>query len=162
MARIHSSIWLGVGIILFSGLLFLFLVPTWVITPKNVQILVLSPDFWPYIVAGLLAIGGVALLAQYFFFHARAGHTEESDETAGGIARIALVGVLMVVYYLILPYIGMVIGSVIAYMAFMGIIGFPRKASSIVVAIILPLILYGFFNHMAGVPIPQADFFRLP
>ncbi len=162
MPRLHSSIILGLGIIVFSGILFLFLVPTWVITPQNVQILVLSPDFWPYIVAGLLAIGGVLLLLQYAIVHGKRGHDEERDEVAGGWRRIGLVGLLMAVYYMILPYLGMVIGSVVAYMAFMAIIGLPRKLPSIIVAIVLPLLLYGFFNHMAGVPIPQADFLQLP
>jgi putative tricarboxylic transport membrane protein len=68
----------------------------------------------------------------------------------------------MVAYFLVMPHIGMVFSSVIAYVAFVAIIGFPRKTSTIVSAIILPLLLYGFFNHVAGVPIPQADFFRLP
>jgi putative tricarboxylic transport membrane protein len=65
MPRFHSALWLGFGMLAFAALLTLFLIPTWVVTPSNVRILVLSPDFWPYIIAGMLAIGGVAMLLNY-------------------------------------------------------------------------------------------------
>ena len=148
--------------IVFSIVLFLFLVPTYVITPTNVQILVLSPDFWPYIVAGLLGIGGILLLIQHAIVKATGGGDEEHEIVRGGALRVAMMGGLMVVYFVIVEYIGMVYGSMIAYMLFMAIIGFPRKRASALVAVALPLLLYAFFAFAAGVPIPQAEFLRLP
>lgn len=144
-----------------SVLLIVFVIPHWVIKPSNVKILVLSPDFWPYIVAALMLIGGIALLAQYWFI-TRAYATIEDERVAGGGLRTTLVAVLMVAYYLIIPALGMVWSSVIAYIAFVAIVGLPRKVATVIAAILLPLALYAFFAHAAGVPIPQGKFLNLP
>ena len=162
MPRLHSSIWFGVGMLVTSILFAVFVIPHYVVKPSNVRILVLSPDFWPYIVAALMGIGGVALLAQYFFLTRAVAVPVENDTPPGGGLRTTLIGVLMIVYYLIMPMLGMVWSSVVAYMAFMAIVGLPRKLASIIVAIALPLALYAFFAHAAGVPIPQASFLVLP
>ncbi len=162
MLRLHASIWLGVGMVAFALFLIEFLIPTWVITPSNVRKLVLSPDFWPYIVAGLLGIGGAILLLQYYFVTRPQQIPEEHENVPGGNMRIILVAVLMVVYYILLQYLGMVLASVLAYVAFIAVIGLPRKISAAIIAVALPLLLYAFFDHVAGVPIPQPDFFRLP
>jgi putative tricarboxylic transport membrane protein len=162
MLRLHNSIWLGAGMLLFALFLIEFLIPTWVITPSNVRKLVLSPDFWPYIVAGLLGLGGAILLLQYYFITRPLQIPEEHDDVPGGNMRIALVAAIMAVYYILLPYLGMILASVLAYVAFIVVIGLPRKVAAAIIAIVLPLLLYGFFDHLAGVPIPQPDFFRLP
>lgn len=167
MPRLHSSIWLGAGMLAISAFLGAYLIPTWVIKPDNIRILVLSPDFWPYIITALLAIGGAAILLQYLVLGpngADSGEEQEADdETArrGGL-RVVLIGVLMLGYYQSLPFIGMIWASVLAYIAFMVLIGFPRKKAALVSSVVLPLILYAFFNYAAGVPIPQAEFLTLP
>lgn len=161
MPRIHSTIWFGACMIFSSLALIFFVIPHYVIKPSNVRILVLSPDFWPYIVAGLMLIGGIALWAQYWFMF-RKFSTETSDPVPGGWFRIGLVAILMVAYYLIMPVLGMVWSSVVAYIAFVGIIGLPRKVATVVAAFVLPIALYMFFAHAAGVPIPQAKFLVLP
>lgn len=160
--RLHSSVVLGVGIIAFAILLDIYLIPTWVITPENVSIVVLSPDFWPFIISSLLVIGGVLLLLQYIFVTRRVEPVDLKPVELGPSVRVALVAVLMVFYYLVMPWLGMVWSSVIAYLLFVAIIGFPRKVMAIIISIAMPLLLYGFFNHVAGVPIPQAEFLVLP
>lgn len=162
MLRLHSSIWLGAGMLVFALFLIEFLIPTWVISPSNVRKIVLSPDFWPYIVAALLGLGGIVLLIQYYFVTRPQKIPEEHEDVTGGNMRIALVAVLMAVYYVLLTSLGMVLASVLAYVAFMVVIGLPRKIAAAIIAVALPLLLYGFFDHLAGVPIPQPDFFRLP
>lgn len=162
MLRLHNSIWLGAGMLVFALFLIEFLIPTWVITPSNVRKIVLSPDFWPYIVAVLLGLGGVVLLLQYYFVTRPQKIPEEHEYVPGGNMRIALIAVLMAVYYELLTYMGMILASVLAYIAFMVVIGLPRKVAASIIAVVLPLLLYGFFDHLAGVPIPQPDFFRLP
>lgn len=160
--RLHSSVVLGLGVIAFAILLDTYLIPTWVITPENVSIIVLSPDFWPFIIAALLLIGGVLLLLQYFFVTRRVQPVDLEPARLRPSVRVFLVGALMVFYYLVMPWLGMVWASVVAYLLFVGIIGFPRRISAIIISIALPVLLYGFFNHVAGVPIPQAEFLVLP
>lgn len=148
--------------IAFAIFLAAYAIPGWVIKPSNIRILVLSPDFWPYIVAGLIALGGVALLIQYYFITRKMAQEEEEPAPPGGPFRVVLVAVLMVGYYMILPYLGMVWSSAVAYVAFSAVIGLPRKVATVIVAILLPIGLYMFFAHAAGVPIPQAHFLELP
>ncbi len=162
MPRLHSTVWLGLGMLGLSIFLAVYMVPTWVIKPDNIQILVLSPDFWPYIISALLAIGGAAMLAQHYFIGHNGVEEEVDDAPAGGGKRIGLVAILMLAYFYVMPFLGMVWGSVVAYVAFMGIIGFPRKKAALIISVVLPLILYAFFNYAAGIPIPQADFLKLP
>lgn len=162
MPRLHSSVWFGGGMIAASLLLIVFVIPHWVITPENVRILVLSPDFWPYIVAGMMGVGGIALLGQYWFLLRQLPLEEEVDRPKLGGLRTILVAVLMVAYYLVMPFLGMVWSSVIAYLAFALIVGIPRKVATVIVAVVLPIALYAFFAYAAGVPIPQADFLALP
>lgn len=161
MPRIHSTVWFGGAMIVLSLLLIVFIIPHWVIKPSNVRILVLSPDFWPYIVAGLMGIGGLSLWAQYWFVF-RKFSTETSDPVAGGNLRIGLVAILMVAYYLFMPALGMVWSSTVAFVAFVAIVGLPRKVATVIGAILLPIALYMFFAHAAGVPIPQAKYLVLP
>ncbi len=162
MPRLHSSVILGIGVLVFAGLLEVYIIPSWVITPQNVNIAVLSPDFWPYIVAGMLAVGAVLLLLQYFLITRRTNPSDMDPPERGPTVRVGLIAVLMVCYYFILPILGMVWSSVLAYLAFVAIIGMPRKKMALAVSVILPLLLYAFFNHAAGVPIPQAEFLVLP
>ncbi len=162
MPRLHSSVILGVGVLILAGLLEVHVIPNWVITPQNVNIAVLSPDFWPYIVAGLLAVGGILLLLQYILVTRRAAPADMDPPERAASMRVALVAVLMVCYYLILPHLGMVWSSVIAYLAFAAITGTSRKKTALAVSVILPVLLYAFFNHAAGVPIPQSEFLVLP
>lgn len=161
MPRIHNSIWLGAGMVAFAILLAEFFIPNWVVTPENVRKIVLSPDFWPYIVAALLGLGGVLMLIQYYFI-SRFTDSNEDNSVPGGNIRITLIAILMAVYYMALPHIGMILSSILAYGAFMAIIGLPRKVAAAIIAIALPLLLFVFFDHIAGVPIPQPDFLRLP
>lgn len=161
MPKLHSSVWFGGAMIIASVILIVFVIPHWVIKPSNVKHIVLSPDFWPYIVAALMGIGGVSLIAQYHFL-LRKIVTVDVLHVAGGAARIGLVAVLMIAYYMVMPTLGMVWSSVVAYVAFVAIVGLPRKVATVISAILLPIALYAFFAHVAGVPIPQAKFLVLP
>lgn len=54
---------LGIAASLFALFLVLFAIPTFVFAPSNVGNIILSPKFWPYVLAGLTGIIGLSLLA---------------------------------------------------------------------------------------------------
>ncbi len=162
--RLHDlNTRLGLAALAFSAFLALFAIPNWVFSPSNVQKLILSPTFWPYILSALCALTGVALL---FSPAGEIPETEGEAETdVNGLApwlRLAGLAVLMAATMYALPRLGMVWTSMLAFAgtAFMFRTRYPKAA--IVCAIAIPLCLYGFFAHVAGVAIPQGEFVRLP
>jgi hypothetical protein len=131
-----------------------------------VRALVLSPVFWPNIVAVLIGLGGALLLVLHRLRPAPRREDEVAPNTAGE-GRIALLAVVMAVYYLLLPPLGMVFASVAAYLAVAvlvrsAILTRRRAVWAVILAAVLPVALHVFFSHIAGVPIPQAPFLRLP
>lgn len=154
---------IGIFTIAFSAILLAVLIPYGIVTPRKVRLLVLSPLFWPSILGVLLLLCGIILTIQGWLSSDDAS-AEPGPEYPGrpGVLRLAALLALIIVYYLAIPLLGMVWASVLAFLALIAITGTKRWISACVVALVLPLALYSFFNHVAGVPIPQGQLVRLP
>jgi hypothetical protein len=150
---------------LFSLILSLFLffvaIPFGVTAPSNVTKVVLSPVFWPEVLSILLGITGIALM-----FAGRTTTDVESEDnepaTKGSYQRLLLLAVLMCAYIFAIPKLGLVWTSMIAFVALAVLIKSSLPKTAVISAIVIPLILYLFFAHVAGMAIPQGDFLRLP
>ena len=150
---------------LFSLILSLFLffvaIPFGVTAPSNVTKVVLSPVFWPEVLSILLGITGIALM-----FAGRTTTDVESEDnepaTKGSYQRLLLLAVLMCAYIFAIPKLGLVWTSMIAFVALAVLIKSSHPKTAVISAIVIPLILYLFFAHVAGMAIPQGDFLRLP
>ncbi|MEL6374710.1 MAG: tripartite tricarboxylate transporter TctB family protein [Pseudomonadota bacterium] len=170
---------LGIGTIAFGLLVLLVAIPYGVTSPSNVQTLVLSPLFWPTIVAWLMIILGALHMALHALQPSRARDDKpdaaavEADREAtpavplhggavGGATRLAAASAIMVTLVLATPTVGLVWTTMIAFALISLIIRTSSPLISLVVAVALPLILYAFFNHVAGVAVPQGNFIRLP
>ena len=57
-----SEFQVGIAAIAAAAFLLLVGIPHGVTTPSNIRNVVLSPTFWPQILAGLLALAGICLL----------------------------------------------------------------------------------------------------
>ena len=166
MVRPHPNVVLGGVMVAFSALLFLWLIPSYVISPGAVRTLVLSPLLWPGIVAGLIGAGGALLLLLHRLRPAPRPEGLPGANAAGEV-RIAALAVLMAVFYLLIEPLGMVFASMLAYAAFVLVTRAAILSRGVAIlagllAIALPLALHAFFGHVAGVPVPQAPFLRLP
>jgi len=157
------QIQLGIGAIIAAAFLLLVAIPTWVSSPSNVPNIILSPLFWPWALAVLTAITGLGMILTSI----RAPRLTEPeasdvDDRSRAWGRMAGIAVLMVITMLAMPRIGMVWTSmlVFAITAFLVRTSHPRTA--LISAVLVPLVLYAFFAHVAGVAIPQGDFVRLP
>ena len=153
---------LGVGTCVMALFLMFVGIPYWVSSPSNVSNIVLSPTFWPYVLTAIAGLSGVAL----FFAGLREKDTQESEErgaheTAPWIRLVAL-AVIMVITMFALPRLGMVWTTMLVFAstAFLFRTRHPRTA--IACALLIPLGLYLFFAHVAGVAIPQGNLVRLP
>lgn len=163
MRRFSQDAWIGVGTIAFGVFLILVLIPVGVTSPDNVRVPVLSPVFWPDVIGVLLILVGAVLLARALIVGPAAD--EGRDVPPDGWkpwARIGLTAVLMLLFYVSLPKLGIPLASVLAFLAYAALVRADRPIAVLATAILLPLIIYAFFNHIAGVPIPQGEFVRLP
>lgn len=165
--------WLGLGIIAFAAFILLIAIPYGINSPANVDIIFLSPKFWPLIIACVVALLGALLVMEHMVARRNNGDAatpdaEETEEVAAERAeltpwlRLAGIGALMAGLILATPVLGMVWTSMVCFILFGVLVRTPRPIATLIVAIVLPLVLYAFFSHVAGVPVPQGDFVRLP
>lgn len=152
---------LGVAACLIALILGLVGIPYGVSSPSNVSNIVLSPTFWPYALAGFTGLTGLGLI----LVSRRSRNSERFDEEThnpSGWLRLATLAVIMIVTMYALPRLGMVWTTMLVFVvtAFLFQTRHPRTA--IICAVVVPLTLYVFFAHVAGVGIPQGHFVRLP
>ena len=88
--------------------------------------------------------------------------SETREEQLYGWGRLLAMAILMVGLVIATPILGMVLATAIAFALFSLVVVTPRPLTSIIVAIVLPLALYAFFSHVAGVSVPQGRFLMLP
>ena len=155
---------IGGAAIVIAAFLVLFAIPQWVSTPSNVQKLVLSPLFWPYIVAALMGLIGLGLVARSLMMAHASSHQPGTDyaEARSASMRLVAFAVIMVLYMLAMNTLGMVWSSMLAFVAVAFLVKTHHPKTAIIAAFIVPLLLYAFFAHVASVAIPQGIFVRLP
>jgi len=154
--------WLGVFTLIFSAFFAFYAIPNWVYSPSNIRNIVLSPTFWPYVLAGILAFSGVALIIT------KQTPSTDQDTPAPAIGgmrpymRLVILAIIMGSTMYLLPRLGMVWTTMLTFVATAFFFGTRYPKAAVVSAILVPLILYAFFAHVAGVAIPQGNFVRLP
>jgi hypothetical protein len=129
-----------------------------------VEKLILSPLFWPYALAGLTGLSGLGLLFTGWRASNKAAEpdTAEPTDNKAAMVRLAVMAGLMAVTMLVLHRLGLVLTSMLLFVAVAYLVQSKHKKTAWLCAIIVPLVLYAFFAHVAGVAIPQGDFLRLP
>lgn len=153
---------LGIGAILASAFLVIYAIPNWVSSPSNVRDIVLSPLFWPHILGGLTALVGLGLVVSGWR-DGRAGPVNDPIPDPGtGLVRLVAFAALMAATFVVMPYLGMVWTSMLAFLALAFLVRTRHPAAAVICAVAVPLILYAFFAHVASVAIPQGDLVRLP
>ena len=148
----------GVGVALLGLLILAVLIPWGIDKPGNVEHTALAPDFWPQIIAVMMmALGAVQAVRP----------TPDDDDEDGGedsghwlhrlpglaVALGALFG-----FYVLIPSLGMVVPGAAVIFGLMVFGGERRWLLAAVVALGVPVLLYGFFVHVAGIPIPLGLF----
>lgn len=159
----RSHIHLGLFSLGLAGFLAGVAIPRWVSSPSNVPNIILSPLFWPYVLAGLTALTGLGLLATAFQHPAEGGKlNEEIEDSGAGLLRLAGMAAIMLAAVWAMPRIGMVWTSMAVFAASAFLVNTRHPKTALICAVILPLVLYAFFAHVAGVAVPQGNFVRLP
>jgi putative tricarboxylic transport membrane protein len=175
MNSVRSDLLFGLVIITATVLMATVVIPLGVDSPGNVDILALSPSFWPYIITSMMALIGVimtlraGLLLRTGTDVAATPHVEEAEtdpDTDGSrdysfaqaSRRVAMCLVILFAYYLALEPLGFVAGSVLVIVALTLLTGERRAHVIAPVALLAPILLYLFFTHVAVVRIPLGLF----
>ncbi|MDD9982976.1 MAG: tripartite tricarboxylate transporter TctB family protein [Gammaproteobacteria bacterium] len=151
----------GIGVALAGVVLFAVLIPYGIDQPGNVEHAALAPDFWPRIIAVIIMAMGVLLAVRPM--------SEEDDEEDGADAggwRRRLLGLAVALgalfgFYFLIPSLGMVVPGVAVILALMVFGGERRWLLAAVLGAGVPILLYVFFVHVAGIPIPLGVFENL-
>ena len=156
----NSNFQTGIVSLLIAIFLFFIGIPYGVTSPSNISNIFLSPTFWPEILSVVLAITGISLL----FFTKTAAQPRPVRRTAprGGYQRMLMLTILIVLYIAAIPRVGLVWSSIVAFLALSILIHSTNRIAAAVTAIFVPILLYAFFAHVAGISIPQGEFVRLP
>ncbi|MEM6665875.1 MAG: tripartite tricarboxylate transporter TctB family protein [Pseudomonadota bacterium] len=168
MEERRTQIGIGLAAVSVAAFLILFGIPGWVSAPSNVGNIVLSPLFWPYCLAGFTGLAGLGVLANGLRRPAVAmgGQTGDGaggvEPVPGGLVRLALMVGIMALTMFALPRLGMVWTAMLAFIAVAFLVKTRHPRTAIACGIAVPLVLYAFFAHVAGVAIPQGNFVRLP
>lgn len=163
----QKSLHLRLGIAVSLGALFLIFhtIPNYVFAPSNVGNIILSPLFWPYVLAGLTVIIGLGLLFSAFRPGEDLPFANEDVVHSDGLApwlRLAGLAGIMGLTMFALPRVGMVWTTLLVFVACAFMFRTRHPIAAVVCAVVVPLLLYAFFAHVAGVAIPQGDYVRLP
>jgi hypothetical protein len=163
MTERNLQLQLGLFALVASAFLIFYAIPSWISSPSNVRNVVLSPLFWPYALAGLAALTGLGLIAAGL----RAPHTGDvlnppSKDPRAAVLRLLAMAVIMVLTMFLLPRLGMVLTSMLVLAATAFLVRTRHPKTALVCAVVIPLLLYAFFAHVAGVAIPQGEVLRLP
>lgn len=153
---------LGLGAILAAVFLVTYAIPNWVSSPSNVRNIVLSPLFWPYILGGLTGVVGLGLAVAGWRETGGEAVNEAIPDPRAGAVRLVAFAVLMALTFWVMPVLGMVWTSMLAFVALAFLVKTRHPAAAVICAVVVPLILYAFFAHVASVAIPQGDLVRLP
>lgn len=145
----------------------LYLVPTWVKSPPNIQVRALSPTFWPTILFwGLTVFGGFislsALLAKEDAVAPDERPQEDGEEGfhLKSVLRTVAAMTVLLVYYLTVDWLGLVLASILAAGALALLAGERRYVAVAIVAVGVPIFLYYFFTIVANTPLPLGMFDR--
>ncbi len=159
----NAHVQVGAGALAAAAFLWFVAIPYGVSAPSNIANIVLSPLFWPRILAGLLALAGVGLIVAGLRLPPADGADAETlAAVPRGRPRLLAMAVLMAAYVWIAPWLGLVWSSMLAFAATAFVMKTRHPRIAVAAAVAAPLVLYAFFAHVAGVAVPQGELVRLP
>ena len=155
---------LGVGAIVAAAFLLVIAIPFWVSSPSNVPNIILSPIFWPNTLAVLTGLTGAGLVLTSLRLPRLEGAVESEEEVDRSAAyqRLIALAVIMGVTLYAMPRLGLVWTAVLVFASLAFLVRTSHPKIALICAVVVPLVLYMFFAHVAGVAIPQGHFVRLP
>lgn len=150
----------GFAIAAVFAVIALVVIPGYIRVPASIEVAALSPDFWPTVVAWGVVVLAVGLGVQGWLDWRKAapGDDAEAPENPQDWLRAIAAVAAMIVYYALIPYVGIVAASIPAYIAMAALMGARRWGVVLPVSVVLPIALYFFFVKVANIPLPLGVF----
>lgn len=146
----------------------LLLIPSGVVVPGSVSIPALSPDFWPYTIAWGVILSSAFLLIEALALKVPGGGEEDDTEdaqynleTLPATLRTVILTFALFLFYYVLTHLGIVASSIVLMPAMMLFFGEQNWKFILPLSILIPIGLYLFFLHAAGIPMPLGIFENL-
>ncbi|WP_308916654.1 tripartite tricarboxylate transporter TctB family protein [Jannaschia sp. LMIT008] len=153
---------LGFAALVIAAAMALVAIPNFVSSPSNVRNIVLAPTFWPYTLTGLTALTGALLLFTGWRVDPAILLDEEDAAKPGAWLRLIALAAIMVATMQAMPILGMPLTCMAAFAATAFLFRTRHPIVALICTVAVPLVLYAFFAHVAGVAVPQGDLIRLP
>ena len=146
------DLWAGLVFLLLGLLLITYLIPAGVVEPKKVKFAVLSPSYYPRIVAIAMSIIGLAIIIG-------AVRAKPNDDALlafniNAAFKVCIVFIVLFATAYALPDAGFVLATMVALAVMMMLAGERNPLVIAAVAILLPIFLHFFFSKVANIPIP--------
>jgi len=151
-----KDFYLGLILLAFALILFLWLTPSYVGAPLAQSHLKVRPNTFPNLIAYVLAL--LAILLIYNSPLTSKDATRVEDKRFSWLIILCLA--ILFSYYLGVRVIGMLPASIVVLFVLMRTYGFRSWFLSILFALVLPFLLFVFFEKLAQVALPRGIFFE--
>jgi len=166
-----KEIYVGAAMLAIAVLGWLVAIPAGIDVPASVQFRALSPDFWPFIIMGMLGASGAIVFVLAYLERrtllAADAPAEPEDPEDGALVehpfqtrvRRSLFGmVCLFVFYFAIEQLGVVVSSIFVVLVLTFALGQRNWKKTVPLAVLLPILLYFFFVYVAQVPMPLGVF----
>jgi uncharacterized membrane protein len=158
---LHNVIFWGTVSFLLA-LLLLFGIDFGIYEPPEVNVGI-SPRAYPRAVVLVMFCAALYMVLSSTLHHRRVqARAEEADERDAGESfsrkKLLLVGVIIAVYCLIFPYLGLAPASVLAFVLLTRLNGEHNLIRMLCIGAVLAVGLYYFFLYAAAIPMPTGPF----
>lgn len=154
----------GIFFLVLSILAYFVLIPKGIVVPSNIGHFTTSPSFWPNIVIVIIALMSLLLmLPEKDIVDLKEEDVEKAkDELQTSwktrIPRLLIILALLFAFYYSIEQFGMVVPGMALIFILMIFSGYRRWWLIILLSLLVPILLYGFFVHVANIPIPLGIF----
>lgn len=146
------DMWAGIVFLALGLSLIFVLIPVGVVEPKKVPFEVLSPSYYPRLVAIAMVLLGAAIAIRGVRNASDEGRFEAPEKSA--VLKVCAAFAILFATAYSLPFAGFVLAGSVALAALMVLAGERKPLIIALNAILLPLVLYLFFTKLANIPIP--------
>ncbi|MEW5911368.1 MAG: tripartite tricarboxylate transporter TctB family protein [Thermodesulfobacteriota bacterium] len=151
---LNRDVILGLGLLAFSLLILLWLIPSGV-EVQQAGGMAVTPTFFPYGVTAVLAVLSLALVVKGF---AAPSSAESAGEKKFSLAVVIIILLLLASFYG-LEYLGMVPTGILAVILLVRLFNYRNWPRTIIFAVVFVLLLFFFFEQVAQVDIPRGVWF---
>lgn len=155
---------LGLGVAALFAIVEFIVIPVEISVPRTLPIAANSPSFWPRVICGGMIVVGLALAFNAVMRLRAVGadaavrpdaEVDEPTYPPGqALLRIGLAMAILVGYYVIVRWVGIVVASIVALGLLSSLYGEKRWWLIAILAISMPIVLYLFFTKIAEVSLP--------